>query len=155
MEKQIHLCKVVQGRKRYSMKTKQKRREKDGAEEDVVTDGAAGKTLNKAKRKSTERQRKREVEGGLNQNRLLNFTGSRFTKLSQSRAHVPSYCLTPLTRLWHLDHNVSWTQRSSVNLLRHHKGLKKTIAHQLVAAEQPLWEVNTPLTATGHLDNWC
>lgn len=111
MEKQIHLCKVVQGRKRYSMKTKQKRREKDGVEEDVVTDGAAGKTLNKAKRKSTERQRKREVEGGLNQNRLLNFTRSRFTQISQSRAHVPSYCLTPLTRLWHLDHNVPWTQR--------------------------------------------
>lgn len=63
MEKQIHLYRVVQGRKRYSMKTKQKRGEKDEVEEDVVTEGAAGKTLNKAKRKSTERQRKREVEG--------------------------------------------------------------------------------------------
>lgn len=60
MEKQIRLCKVVQGRKRYSMKTKQKRREKDGVEEDVVTDGAAGKTLNTAKRRSTEA----EEEGG-------------------------------------------------------------------------------------------
>lgn len=41
------------------MKTKQERRGKDGVEEDVVTDGAAGKTLNKAKRKSPGRQRKR------------------------------------------------------------------------------------------------
>lgn len=49
-------------------------------EEDVGKDIAAGKTLNKVKRKSTEKQRKRELEGGLNHNRLLNFTRSRFSK---------------------------------------------------------------------------
>lgn len=55
------------------MKTKPKRREKDEVEEDVVTDGAAGKTLNKAKRKSTERQRKREVDGGLKSESPVEF----------------------------------------------------------------------------------
>lgn len=37
-----------------------KKREKDEVEEDVGKDSAAGKTLNKVKRKSTGRQRKRE-----------------------------------------------------------------------------------------------
>lgn len=89
-----------------------KKREKDGLEEDVVTDSAAGKTLNKARKK---KHREAEEEGG--GRGLLNFTRSRFTKRSQSRAHIPSYCLTPLTRLWHPDHNVPWTQKCTVNLL--------------------------------------
>lgn len=38
--------------------------EKDEVEEDVGKDSAAGKILNKVKRKSTEKQRKREMEGG-------------------------------------------------------------------------------------------
>lgn len=55
--------------------------EKDEVEEDVGKDSAAGKILNKVKRKSTGKQRKREMEGGgLNHNRLLSFTRSRFTK---------------------------------------------------------------------------
>lgn len=36
-----------------------KRREKDEVEEDVGKHSAAGKTLNKVKKKSTEKQRKR------------------------------------------------------------------------------------------------
>lgn len=41
-----------------------KKREKDEVEEDVGKDSAAGKTLNKLKRKGSEKQRKKEMEGG-------------------------------------------------------------------------------------------
>lgn len=65
-------------------------REKDEVEKDVGKDIAAGKTLNKVKRKNTEKQRKRELEGGLNHNRLLNFTRSRFTKDSRDGPVSPT-----------------------------------------------------------------